>query len=846
MALNRTFSTLLIKRNQFLRSLFNRITKENIMAETKKELLNYHVLTLKNTIVFPKSIRSLFFNRPESITAIKEAYNQQKQVVMVALKNPDENLALMNNIYDIGVVGHIRQVHQLPNGTVQVRFEGMERARIISTFVTHSGYQASVEILKSDQYRFPDLPKMIAAVKKELFKFLEADYDNYLLDEKLSDESMSAGVFADLIASLINLNLQKLQEVLETQDTWNRAEKVYGFLLEQINQKEFEKNFKEQLEKKMGKRQKEFYLNEQMKAIKDELGQGDEPSEADELATKIEAAKMPDTVKKVAEKELGRLRTMGQQSHEAAPLRNYLDWVVSVPWHEQSEDNLSITNAKKILDEDHFGLEKVKERIIEYIAVANAVGKLKGPIICLSGPPGVGKTSLASSIARSLGRKFARISLGGIRDEAEVRGHRRTYIGSMPGRIIQTMKKVGTVNPLILLDEVDKISQHHMGGPTSAMLEVLDPEQNHTFTDHYLEVEYDLSQVLFICTANNLAEIPAPLRDRMEVIELSGYTELEKVQIAKSYLLPKQREVNGLKEEQLQVSEEQLLPVIQFYTREAGVRNLERKLAKICRKTVVELQQEEENPKIELDSDKLRKYLGVAPFQYNQIENKNEIGMVTGLAWTSVGGETLSIEVMTMRGKGKVQLTGKLGDVMKESAQAALSYVHANANHYGIYSKVFDNLDIHIHVPAGGTPKDGPSAGIAITSAIVSSLTGIPINREIALTGEVTLRGKVLPIGGLNEKLLAARRAHIKKVLIPDENQKDLEEISEEILADLEIQPVKHVSEVIPVMLERLPIPVKDEDLDEPTIASTESAKDKFGIPTMDNSEDNPSSIIRH
>ncbi|MBT4286891.1 MAG: endopeptidase La [Deltaproteobacteria bacterium] len=816
------------------------------MTETKNETSNYQILTLKNTIVFPKSIRSLFFNRPESIASIKEAYNQQNQVVMVALQNQDENSALMNNIYDMGVVGYIRQVHQLPNGTVQVRFEGMARARILNTFVTHTGYQASVEVLKSDNYHFPDLPRMIKAVKKELFKFLEADYENFLLDEKLNDENITAGSFADIIASIINLDLPKLQDVLETQDAWNRLEKVYSLLLEQINQKVFEKNFKEQLEKKMGKRQKEYYLNEQMKAIKDELGQNDEPSEVDELASKIEAAKMPQTVKEVAEKELKRLNSMGQQSHEAAPLRNYLDWLVNVPWHQKSEDNLSIKNAKQILDEDHFGLEKVKERIIEYIAVANAVGKLKGPIICLTGPPGVGKTSLASSIARSLGRKFARISLGGVRDEAEVRGHRRTYVGSMPGRIIQTMKKVETLNPLILLDEVDKISQHYMGGPTSAMLEVLDPEQNHTFTDHYLEVEYNLSQVLFICTANNLADIPGPLRDRMEVIELSGYTELEKVQIAKNFLLPKQIKVNGIKKEQMQISEEQLLPVIQSYTREAGVRNLERKLAKICRKTVVEIQQNKTDQLIKLDSDRLRQYLGVPPFQYNQIENRNEVGMVTGLAWTSVGGETLSIEVMTMRGKGKVQLTGKLGDVMKESAQAAISYVHANANHYGIYSKVFDNLDIHIHVPAGGTPKDGPSAGIAITSAIVSSLTGIPIDHEIALTGEVTLRGKVLPIGGLNEKLLAARRAQIKKVLIPDENQKDLEEISEEILSDLEIKPVKHVSEVIPLMLERLPIPVKDEDLDDTVVASTESTKNNFNLPGMNDSEDSPSPLIRH
>ncbi len=739
------------------------------MSSEKNASSTYHLLSIKNSVVFPNTTRPLFFNRPESLSAIKEAYQKQQPIVVITQKKQDDETLHKENLYEIGVVGRIKQLHQMPNGTMQIKFHGTDRVKLLNLYQSSTGYRASVKLLEVKEYDLPDLPKMIHAIKSELYKYFETEHGNFVWDEQLNNDLISAGLFADLIATIIKLPISKLQDILETMDTWNRLEKIYGYLLEMISQKEFELKFRDELEKKMGKRQKEYYLNEQMKAIQNELGQDNENSDLDELANKIEKAKMPESVKEVADKELKRLKAVGAQSHEATPVRNYLDWLTSVPWNEESKDDLSIRNVQKILDKEHFGMEKVKERIVEYIAVASAVGRLKGPIICLSGPPGVGKTSLAGSIAHSLGRKFARISLGGVRDEAEIRGHRRTYIGSMPGRIIQTMKKVGTRNPVILLDEIDKMSQFYVGGPTSAMLEVLDPEQNHTFTDHYLEVEYDLSKVLFICTANDLSQVPSPLRDRMEVIEISGYTELEKVQIAKNFLLPKQMETNGIKKDQLRFGEDKLLSLIQSYTREAGVRSLDRILAKVCRKALVDMQTEERN-KILVTQKKIHSYLGVPQFKHNQIERKNEVGMVTGLAWTSVGGETLSIEVMTMRGKGKVQLTGKLGDVMKESAQAAISYVHANANQYGIYTSVFENLDIHIHVPAGGTPKDGPSAGIAITSAIVSSLTGIPIRRDYALTGEVTLRGKVLPIGGLKEKLLAAKRAHIKKVLIPDAN----------------------------------------------------------------------------
>ena len=781
-----------------------------------RDIGTYPVLTLKNVVIFPDTVRPLFFNRPQSLEALKEATSSGRRVFVVTLKNPESKPLTPADFYEVGVIGRITKLQRLPNGAVQALFEAHERGHMISVDLSSRYFEGVVETLHSRESADLEMPQLVQALKSEFLRYREVEEKAQIQwNENLNRKDVPAGRFADAVAPLIKMSLPEQQEILATLDTRERVERIYTFLLKEMKQKEFEKNLKSRVEEQMSQRQKEFYLNEQMKIIQEELGEDDETSEYDVIAEDIQKAEMPDHVREVAEKELKKLRKMGNYSHEATPVRNYLDWLTNVPWKASTEDNLSLEHAQAILDEDHFGLGKIKERILEYIAVTQAVGELRGPILCFSGPPGVGKTSLAKSIARALNRNFARISLGGVRDEAEIRGHRRTYIGALPGRIIQTMKKAGTTNPLILLDEIDKLSHDFMGGPRAALLEVLDPEQNHTFADHYLEVEYDLSKVLFICTANNLAEIPAPLRDRMEVIELSGYTELEKLQIARKYLIPKQMKENGIEDGNLKISDRLVLSAIQSYTREAGVRNLERTVSKICRKAVTERLSSGSNKPVTVTARKLEKYLGPATFQHNLLEKVNGVGMVSGLAWTSVGGETLSIEVTTMRGTGKVQLTGKLGDVMKESAHAALSYVRANANSFGIYSNVFADLDIHIHVPAGGTPKDGPSAGIALAGGLVSALTGIPIHWDVALTGEVTLRGNVLPIGGLKEKLLAARRAHINKVIIPIENEKDLAEIPQEILKDLTVQPVKHLSEIFPILLEKLPMAVDDKDLDE-------------------------------
>ncbi len=806
------------------------------MGETNTTELGdeYPLLTLKNAVVFPGTIKPLFFRSSQSLRALEEAVSKDRDVFVVTMRNPEEEHLAQTDLYAVGVVGKVTRLQQLPNGAVQAVFSGEHRGRLLTSDLTGPFFRGNVEILHSIESQDSELQPLAEALKTEFFKHIEAERELSAFQwfSNLSTQNVPAGQFADAVASLVNADVEQHQEILETLDVKIRVERVYSLLVTEMQQKEFERDLKNRVQERIDKKQKEYFLNEQMKAIQNEMGADTQDNELEELAKKIEAAQMPTKVKEVADKELNKLKMMGN-SYEATPVRNYLDWLISVPWHSKTEDNLSLGNAQEILDADHFGLDKIKERIVEYIAVANVVGSLNGPILCLVGPPGVGKTSLAQSIARALGRKFARISLGGVRDEAEIRGHRRTYIGALPGKLIQTMKKVETVNPVILLDEVDKLSHHYLGSPSAALLEVLDPEQNHTFMDHYLEVEYDLSQVLFICTANNLSEIPLPLQDRMEIIELSGYTELEKAQIAKRHLIPKQMEKNGVKDSQLIIPEEQLLHVIRSYTREAGVRSLERLFAKIGRKAITEKLKSSSEEAITLNEERVSKYLGPPVFQHNKIEAQNEVGSVTGLAWTSVGGETLSIEVTTMPGAGKVQLTGKLGDVMKESAQAAISYVRSNANSFGIYSKVFEKLDIHIHVPAGGTPKDGPSAGIALTSGIVSALTGIPVLRDVALTGEVTLRGKILPIGGLKEKLLAAKRVQIRKVLIPEENRKDLLEVPNEILEGLDIEPVAHVKEVIPSLLERLPIAVSDEDLEVAESAPRVEDEARFNVTTF-------------
>ncbi|CAM2070681.1 Lon protease [Sulfidibacter corallicola] len=780
--------------------------------DTKDEIHTYPLLALKNVVVFPETPKSLFFNRPQSLEAIKEAVTRKRPVLVVTMKSPDRDVKSRDDLHQMGVIGRIAKVQRLPNGAVQALLEPSQRASVLAVDLNGPFFTAKARPVSSRESADLELPQLVQALKHEVFNHLDMEKKHQQIqwNEELDRKDVPAGRFADAVAPMLNASLDELQDILETLDTRERVEKVYTLLYKEIQQRKFEKDLKARIEEQVGKRQKEYFLNEQMRAIQEEMGESPENAEFDAIAKAIEEAEMPEAVRETAEKELAKLRRIGLQSHEATPVRNYLDWLTSVPWSKATEDNLSVHHTEEILNEDHYGLDKPKERIIEYLAVSQAVGALKGPIICLSGPPGVGKTSFAKSIARSLGREFARISLGGVRDEAEIRGHRRTYIGAMPGKIIQTMKKVKTVNPVLLLDEIDKISNYFGGGPTAALLEVLDPEQNHTFMDHYLEVEYDLSKVLFICTANDLGTVPLPLRDRMEIIELSGYTELEKVHIANRYLIPKQMKENGLVDDQLQIPGKLLLEVIRGYTREAGVRGLDRTISKLCRKAVTDRLKSGKEKKIRLTRRKVQNYLGIAPFSHQKLEQENMPGMVTGLAWTSVGGETLSIEVQAMKGTGKLSLTGKLGDVMKESAQAALSYVRANANDLGIYGKSFKNMDIHIHVPAGGTPKDGPSAGIALAGGLVSALTGIPIHWNVGLTGEITLRGNVLPIGGLKEKLMAALRANLDKVLIPVQNEKDLAEVPAEIRDRLQIVTVKHVSEVFPVLLEHLPIPVKE------------------------------------
>jgi ATP-dependent Lon protease len=672
-------------------------------------------------------------------------------------------------------------------------------------------FAAVVEPIPEQVSKAPELLALSKNVRTEFKRYLKDVKKRTEGIEKLSIESEEPHILADRIAPLLNMDLQKKQDLLENSDPKRRLEIVYGRMLEEKEFKKVERKLKERVQGQIGRTQKEYYLNEQVKAIQKELGHGeDSKAEMDEYAKKIEEIKLSDEAREMAEKELQKLKMMPSMSSEANVVRNYIDWLLSMPWAEKTEDNFDLEKAEKVLDAQHYGLEKVKERIIEYLAVAQQVGKMKGPIICLVGPPGVGKTSLARSVAEALGRKFARVSLGGIRDEAEIRGHRRTYIGAMPGKVIQSLRKTKFNNPLLLFDEIDKMSHGVMGDPAAALLEVLDPEQNHTFMDHYLEVEFDVSDVLFFCTANVPQNIPPALKDRMEVIRLSGYTELEKENIARKHLLPKQMDENGLTSKRIQFQQKAILKIIRNYTREAGVRNLEREIAKTCRKVATQLVKKTNLNKVVVTPLRVQKYLGVQSYKHGKAEEKNEIGTTCGLAWTQAGGELLVTEVNIMKGTGKLQLTGKLGDVMKESAQAALSYVRTNANQLGIFSSVFEKTDIHIHVPSGAVPKDGPSAGVTIATSIVSAFTSIPVRKEVAMTGETTLRGKVLAIGGLKEKLLAAKRGLISTVIIPHKNKKDLSEIPEEIQSGLEIIPVQTVEKVLEIALERMPIAVID------------------------------------
>ncbi|MDH5561154.1 MAG: endopeptidase La [Deltaproteobacteria bacterium] len=771
---------------------------------------NIPMLPMRNIVVFPHMTTPFFIGRKQSIEALNRALAEDRKIFVIAQKDPMIERPSKDDLYEIGTVGNILQIMRLPNGTIKALFEAKERGKRLQVALEEDAYTADIQILKADDGIDPELIALVRTVQEEFKNFLKKVSRNIESAEKIVNGDYSPGQLADLIAPLLTLDIEKQQEMLSVLDSKKRLELVYSRMLEEEEHKKIEQKLKERVQGQIGKTQKEYYLNEQMKAIQKELGAEDSKEDYDEFEEKILKCGMTEQAKETAYKELKKLKMMPPMSSEANIVRNYIDWLTSVPWMSKTKDSLSIDKAQTILDEDHYGLDKVKERIIEFIAVANLVGSLRGPIICLVGAPGVGKTSLARSIARALNRKFVRMSLGGVRDEAEIRGHRRTYIGALPGKIIQSLKKAKTNNPVLLLDEIDKMGQSHMGDPASALLEVLDPEQNREFMDHYLEVEYDLSNVMFICTANTQQDIPLPLMDRLEIINLSGYSELEKEKIASKYLVPKQIKENGLKPEKIAFDYDGILEIIRSYTREAGVRNLERKIAKICRKTVTRIVKEKIKKKITITQDQVNEDLGVVKYQYGKIEGENEVGIVNGLAWTSTGGEVLTIEVNTMKGTGKIQLTGKLGDVMQESAKAALSFVKSNANKLGIYSQAFMDMDLHVHVPEGATPKDGPSAGVAITCALVSALTQIPIRKNVAMTGEITLRGKILPIGGLKEKLLAAKRLNIEIVLIPEENKKDLSEIPDEIKDGIEIKPLKMAFEAIETILEWKPQPVDD------------------------------------
>ncbi len=775
---------------------------------TEKDDLNSPVLPLRDVVVFPHMAMPLFVGREKSVEALKDAMQKDKKILLVAQKTAETDEPGADDIYRVGTLANILQLLKLPDGTLKVLVEGGERARVQAVDDSGAYLVATCEALPAASDA--DDREMDALVRSLLGQF-----EQYVkLNKKVPAELLPSltsmddpGRLVDTVAAHLNLRLEDKQQVLEKLDTRERVEYVMGLLEGEIDILQVEKRIRGRVKQQMERSQREYYLNEQMKAIQKELGDiEDGPSELEELAQKIETVGMPKDVKAKAQTELNKLKLMSPMSAEATVVRNYLDWVVGVPWKKRTRSAIDLERAEQYLDEDHYGLESVKERIIEYLAVQKRVKKLRGPILCLVGPPGVGKTSLGRSISRAVNRKFVRMSLGGMRDEAEIRGHRRTYIGSMPGKILQNMSKVGVRNPLFLLDEIDKMAQDFRGDPASAMLEVLDPEQNNAFNDHYLEVDFDLSDVMFVATANTL-NIPAPLLDRMEVIRLPGYTEDEKLNIARRYLVPKQMTNNGLKDGELKISDGALRDVIRHYTREAGVRSLERAISKIARKVVKEILSKNTEKTINVSSRSVEKYLGVPQFRFGRAEEKSQVGQVTGLAWTEVGGELLTIESAVVPGKGKLSYTGSLGDVMQESIQAAMTVVRSRAGLWGIDEERLQKLDIHVHVPEGATPKDGPSAGIGMCTSLISAITGIPVRAEVAMTGEITLRGEVLPIGGLKEKLLAAHRGGIRRVLIPEENVKDLAEIPDNIKGKLEILPVRWIDQVVEAALERKPEP---------------------------------------
>jgi ATP-dependent Lon protease len=779
---------------------------------TSEETQTLPLLPLRDVVVFPHMVIPLFVGRPKSIKALENAMEAGKSILLVAQKSAAKDEPSVEDMYGIGCVANILQMLKLPDGTVKVLVEGIQRATVLRIEDQKSLFSADIRLI--------EIQEGTGSESEAMRRTVLAQFDQYVkLNKKIPPEILTslggieeAGRLADTIAAHLPLKLEQKQEILEIFVVAERLEKLLGQLESELDILQVEKRIRGRVKRQMEKSQREYYLNEQVKAIQKELGEGEEGADIEEMEKKIKAAGMSKEALTKVNAEMKKLKLMSPMSAEATVVRNFIDTVVNLPWRKKSRVSKDLSAAEKILDKDHYGLDKVKERIVEYLAVQQRVEKVKAPILCLVGPPGVGKTSLGQSIAKATNRKFIRMALGGVRDEAEIRGHRRTYIGSMPGKILQNMTKAGVKNPLFLLDEVDKMGQDFRGDPSSALLEVLDPEQNHTFQDHYIEVDFDLSDVMFVATANSM-NIPPALLDRLEVIRLSGYTEDEKVNIALRYLLPKQLKNNGIKSDELSVTEDALRDIVRYYTREAGVRALERDISKICRKVVKSLVMKTRKNKMVVNAKNLDKFLGVRRYSFGIAEKENQVGQVTGLAWTEVGGELLTIEAVALPGKGKTMTTGKLGEVMQESIQAALSVVRKRSKQLGIAEDFYQKSDLHIHLPEGATPKDGPSAGIAITVALVSVLTGIPVRADVAMTGEITLRGEVLPIGGLKEKLLAAVRGGIRVALIPEENVKDLVEIPDNIKNTLEIIPVKWIDRVLELALERMPQPKPETDV---------------------------------
>lgn len=775
------------------------------------EPITLPLLPLRDVVVFPHMVIPLFVGRPKSIKALEAAMEAGRQIMLVAQKAAGKDEPKADDMFEVGCVSSILQMLKLPDGTVKVLVEGLQRATTQTITDGEEHFTAEVLPIPPESETRSEVEALRRAVTQQ--------FDQYVkLNKKIPPEILTsiagiddAGRLADTIAAHLPLKLDAKQSVLDLSDVAKRLEKLLDLLEHEVDILQVEKRIRGRVKRQMEKSQREYYLNEQVKAIQKELGDGEEGADMEELDKKIQAARMPKEARKKADSELKKLKLMSPMSAEATVVRNYIETLVNLPWSKKTKIKHDLANAEAVLNEDHYGLDKVKERILEYLAVQQRVDKVKAPILCLVGPPGVGKTSLGQSVARATGRKFVRMALGGVRDEAEIRGHRRTYIGSMPGKVLQSLTKVGTRNPLFLLDEIDKLGMDFRGDPSSALLEVLDPEQNHTFADHYIEVDFDLSDVMFVATSNSL-NIPPALLDRMEVIRLSGYTEDEKVNIAQRYLLPKQRKNNGVLDEEMEITESAIRGMIRYYTREAGVRSLEREVSKICRKVVKGLQLKTYEGKVQVTEDNLNDFLGVRKYDFGRAEKKNQVGQVVGLAWTEVGGDLLTIEATAMPGKGNIIRTGSLGDVMKESVEAARTVVRSRARLLGIKDELFEKRDIHIHVPDGATPKDGPSAGAAMTTAFVSTLTGIPVRADVAMTGEITLRGEVTAIGGLKEKLLAAHRGGIKTVLIPEENVKDLQDIPENVKNQLEIVPVRWIDRVLEVALEAAPQPLPEEE----------------------------------